>query len=82
MLSLDELYERDEGVCRISGHPIAREDATRDHIRPKVRGSSDEDRNIQLACGPCNHAKGAECGSRWDFLPDWSPVGVRQRSVL
>jgi 5-methylcytosine-specific restriction endonuclease McrA len=81
MISLDELYERDGGVCQIGSHPMSREDATRDHIRPKARGGGDGNHNIQLACGPCNWAKGAK-GSRWDFLPDWAPVGVRRRSVL
>ncbi len=82
MISLDELYERDGGECQLGNHPMLREDATRDHIRPRSRGGSDEDSNIQLACGPCNYAKGNRYGNQWDFLPDWVPIGNRQRSVL
>lgn len=60
MISLDALYKRDGGICKISNHPISREEATRDHIRPKAHGGSDDPGNLRLACGPCNNQRG--CG--------------------
>jgi 5-methylcytosine-specific restriction endonuclease McrA len=65
MISLDDLYARDEGMCRIGAHRIRRDQATRDHIVPKVAGGGNEDDNIQLACPKHNRAKGA----RLDYVP-------------
>lgn len=70
MISLDDLYARDERMCRIGAHRIRREQATRDHIVPKAAGGCDEDDNIQLACPKHNRAKGA----RLDYVPKpWKP---------
>lgn len=77
MISLDELYARDGGVCRIGIHPISREEASRDHIRPKARGGGDEPGNIQLACVPCNVSKGSD----YEGLPSLSPVHRKKLKV-
>ena len=56
MISLDDLYTRDDGMCRIGTHPIKRDQATRDYIVPKAAGGSEEDDNVQLVCLKHNRA--------------------------
>jgi 5-methylcytosine-specific restriction endonuclease McrA len=59
MISLDSLYKRDGGICKISNHHISREEATRDHIRPRAHGGSDDPGNLRLACERCNNRRGS-----------------------
>ncbi len=32
---------------------------TMDHIKPRSRGGTDEERNLQAMCEPCNNRKGS-----------------------
>lgn len=57
---LDELYERDSGVCWICHRVISREIATRDHLIPRSKGGPDNPRNYAIACAPCNNARGSK----------------------
>lgn len=49
--------------CALCGHKFVNiEEATKDHIRPKSKGGSNDITNLQLACAMCNSKK----GNRWD----------------
>jgi 5-methylcytosine-specific restriction endonuclease McrA len=56
---LQRLYERDGGVCQLGNHAISLAEATRDHIVALGDGGSHKASNVQLACRPCNEAKGS-----------------------
>lgn len=58
-ISLDDLWERDGGVCQLCFRPCDRSQASRDHIRPRSRGGSDNPNNLQLAHRLCNQLKGS-----------------------
>jgi 5-methylcytosine-specific restriction endonuclease McrA len=58
-ISLDALYERDGGICQLCFRPCDRNSASRDHIRPRSRGGSDNPNNIQLAHRLCNWRRGS-----------------------
>jgi 5-methylcytosine-specific restriction endonuclease McrA len=78
IISLDELYSRDGGMCRIGKHPIERHEATRDHIRPQSKYGDDSPSNIQLACGPCNSAKGHSFSP---FRPSGRPAPAKKKKL-
>jgi 5-methylcytosine-specific restriction endonuclease McrA len=74
MISLDQLWKRDRGVCGICQRIVALNEATRDHIKPRSLGGSDNESNIQLAHRMCNNKRGSQP------LPDTpvrSPVRIR-----
>lgn len=54
-----EIYERDNGICRICGEPLpyASGGFALDHIVPIALGGPDTPANIQLTCQPCNREK-------------------------
>lgn len=56
-------YIEQNGVCALCGEGFPIEEMTRDHIIPRSKGGSPKWENIQLACAPCNVAKG-------DLMPD------------
>jgi len=56
--SLDEIYERDNGICGICASLVDRKDASIDHIIPLSRGGKHSRRNVQLAHRTCNSRKG------------------------
>lgn len=57
---VDSLFSSQKGRC---AHPWCRVDLADgfhvDHIMPLVRGGSNDRRNLQLLCAPCNHSKNA-----------------------
>jgi 5-methylcytosine-specific restriction endonuclease McrA len=67
-VSLAELFERDNGRCKLCGcelsmttkwpHPKT---PTRDHVIPLSKGGTHERSNLQLACAECNVRKGNRC---------------------
>lgn len=67
--NIKELYERDKGICHICGLWVAPEDATKDHIIPRVnlKGRTPLERNeigrggrnLALAHYLCNHERGS-----------------------
>jgi hypothetical protein len=48
---------RDQGRCRQCG---SNQDLHYDHVIPWSKGGANSVNNIQLLCGPCNRAKGAD----------------------
>jgi hypothetical protein len=48
---------RDQGRCRQCG---SNQDLHYDHVVPWSKGGANTVNNIQLLCGPCNRAKGAD----------------------
>ena len=58
----DVLYERQKGRCPDCGDRlmlIGPAPAHADHIMPLALGGSNDVRNLQLLCAPCNLTKGA-----------------------
>jgi len=53
------LLVRQKGRCAECGTPLKKKYDV-DHIKPIALGGSNDRRNLQLLCGPCNRAKGAK----------------------
>jgi len=51
------IYERDGHKCVECG---TGENLTLDHIRPKSKGGTDDEDNLQTMCQPCNCRKGSK----------------------
>jgi 5-methylcytosine-specific restriction endonuclease McrA len=59
---VERLWRRQRGLCvfvwwcrsdlRLTGYHL-------DHVVPRSRGGSDDERNLQLTCPKCNLSKGA-----------------------
>jgi 5-methylcytosine-specific restriction endonuclease McrA len=58
-ITLELLYERDEGICQICEEPCPQEHASIDHITAVSKGGSHTWDNVQLAHRLCNSIKGA-----------------------
>lgn len=59
-LTLDELYARDKATCYLCRKFVARERATKEHVKPLSKGGRDTPGNSKLACRKCNSEKGAK----------------------
>ncbi len=59
-VDFEEIYQRDNGLCKICGQLVERSKATLDHIIPLSKGGTHEPSNVQIAHGPCNSSKGAK----------------------
>ena len=62
---LDHLLSLQKGMCAACHCPLTASEADVDHIVPKARGGSDDLRNLQVLCGPCNRSKGARLMDEW-----------------
>lgn len=58
-VSLQDIWERDRHICHICGKPVARQDASRDHLIPLLFGGAHTAQNIALAHASCNSRRGA-----------------------
>lgn len=56
-ISLDGLYDRDEGMCGICNELVERKEASVDHVVPLSRGGRHAWDNVQLAHFLCNARK-------------------------
>jgi hypothetical protein len=57
------ILKRDKGLCKLCGRGA--DDGVKlevDHIRPRAKGGTDDDENLQTLCKDCNRGKGAT----WD----------------
>jgi 5-methylcytosine-specific restriction endonuclease McrA len=48
--------------CWICGQPVAREDATLEHIKPRSEGGCSHIENLAISHGACNHRRHAKGG--------------------
>jgi hypothetical protein len=61
---VDDLYRRQRGRCASCGASLNGV-FDRDHIQPLASGGSNDIKNIQLLCPPCNRRKGAKDPIAW-----------------
>jgi ferredoxin len=54
-----KLAARDGWACCWCAVELTQETATIEHVRPRAHGGSSKPVNLKLACGPCNHRRGA-----------------------
>ena len=54
---VDELYNRQKGLCAICGEEIKRKSFEVDHVIPFSYGGGNERGNLQLTCLRCNRSK-------------------------
>lgn len=57
--TLDEIYERDHGVCHLCHKRVPRDKASMDHLIPVSLGGPHTRANVSLACRSCNSSKKA-----------------------
>jgi hypothetical protein len=63
-ITLDKVFERDEGTCQICRLPCLRQQASIDHVTPLSKGGSHTWDNVQLAHHTCNARKGSRSQCR------------------
>jgi 5-methylcytosine-specific restriction endonuclease McrA len=56
--SRENVWARDRGRCQYCGTPVARPEATFDHVVPRAQGGRTCWENVVIACVPCNQRKG------------------------
>ena len=56
--SRESVYARDGGRCQYCGKNVPRQEATYDHVVPRIAGGATRWENILIACIPCNQRKG------------------------
>lgn len=68
-VSLEFLFERDHGRCKLCGCELSMDTKwphprtpTRDHVIPLTKGGTHERANLQLACAECNVRKSNRMG--------------------
>lgn len=54
---LREMWERQKGLCGLTGRPLIPGDAQVDHILPQARGGSHDLSNLRWVCRQANQAK-------------------------
>ena len=57
IFGLDDIFERDGGVCHLCHKKVPRKRASMDHIIPLSLGGEHSLRNVALAHRSCNSAK-------------------------
>jgi 5-methylcytosine-specific restriction endonuclease McrA len=55
----ERLAQRFGTTCQICGLAFPLGELTLDHIHPRAEGGRDAQKNLRLACGPCNWARHA-----------------------
>jgi 5-methylcytosine-specific restriction endonuclease McrA len=56
-MTLEDLTERDGGVCMWCGRAPWPSDLTAEHLLPRLRGGRGEPENLALACRKCNRRR-------------------------
>ena len=56
--SVFEVWRRDKAICHLCGFYCSLEDASRDHIHPRVYGGTWASKNLRLAHKLCNSRRG------------------------
>lgn len=57
-VTVEVIYRRDDGVCHLCEDFVEREQASRDHLRPRFDGGRTTFANIKLAHRDCNSRRG------------------------
>jgi 5-methylcytosine-specific restriction endonuclease McrA len=57
-ITVTEIYRRDRAICHLCGLYVKREDASRDHVKPRHDGGRTTFENIKLAHRDCNSRRG------------------------
>ena len=57
---LTEVYEKQQGICKICGKHFEIEEMEADHITPWAKGGRTVADNCQMLCRECNRRKSAK----------------------
>lgn len=57
---VDVIYERDSAICHLCGNFVPREQASRDHVKPRSQGGRSKMLNLRLAHASCNSRRGSK----------------------
>lgn len=55
---LHKLYKAQNGICYLCGKHFPYTKMTKEHVDPRAKGGKNSQKNILLACSPCNGKKG------------------------
>ena len=68
-LSMDIVYDRDDGICYLCGTKVEFGNWHLDHLTPLSRGGSHTYTNVAVTHSTCNLSKGAKTPEEyWDWL--------------
>ena len=56
---VDVIYERDSAICHLCGYFVPRNEASRDHVKPRSKGGRSKMLNLKLAHNSCNSRRGS-----------------------
>ena len=59
VIPIQLIYDRDNGVCHLCDKHVPRDEASRDHLRPRSQGGRWDFDNIKLAHASCNSRRGS-----------------------
>ena len=80
-----DLMERQDNTCVYCGYRRIARTLDIDHMIPVVRGGSNDERNLQVICRPCNQRKGLqtdqEFRARYSRLVPATPLTPPQRRI-
>jgi hypothetical protein len=62
--TIKRLMDAQDGLCRYCRRPLG-EDYHVDHVRAVIEGGTSHERNLALACPPCNMSKGRKSLAEW-----------------
>jgi 5-methylcytosine-specific restriction endonuclease McrA len=65
---IDIIYERDDATCHLCGNFVPREEASRDHVKPRSAGGKLTFENILLAHSSCNSRRGSRAVAEFRAL--------------
>jgi 5-methylcytosine-specific restriction endonuclease McrA len=58
VFSRQEIYERDNGICKYCTSPVPVSSWHMDHVVPLSKGGEHSRQNVVVSCAPCNLSKG------------------------
>lgn len=59
MITVKEIFKRDRKICHLCRKRLSREEASRDHLRPRSLGGQNGAENLKLAHRKCNSRRGS-----------------------
>lgn len=67
-MPIDIIYERDDKICHLCHQFVPREQASRDHVKPRSQGGKLSFENILLAHSSCNSRRGSRAVAEFKAL--------------